>query len=284
MHELQACEIPLLWRSGSEVWSKTSAMCGMRAHLDDSAEEARSPAPSVAGIDSEPRPGGRIHAPAALLQTPGRETAGVSVSLPPGALSVCRPSCSSEDSSRPFGPSGRWSLVRVRRGALGPLSHSAQSLPRQQGSIPRPSAAAGKGRRVALAASSGDHPLDRHPAHKGDRRRQPPRDAEARPPTSVGTAALPVSSALEATGAAPRHPTVREFLKNLPFYRSYLQHPELGLPRTTNSVESMCRLLREMLRSSRAGSNPGSVLLWATAFIRLRSGVTCNSHTFNRKT
>ena len=78
--------------------------------------------------------------------------------------------------------------------------------------------------------------------------------------------------------------TVREFLKTLPFYRSYLKHPELGLPTTTNSVESMCRLLREMLRSSRAGSNPASVLLWATAFIRLRPQVTCNGHTFNRNT
>jgi hypothetical protein len=78
--------------------------------------------------------------------------------------------------------------------------------------------------------------------------------------------------------------TLREFLKNLPFYRSYLNHPQLGLPRTTNSVESMCRLLREMLRSSRAGSNPASVLLWATALIRLRPDVICNGHTFNRKT
>lgn len=76
---------------------------------------------------------------------------------------------------------------------------------------------------------------------------------------------------------------VREFLKGLPFYRSYLTHPHLGLPRTTNSVESMCRLLREMLRSSRAGSNPASVLLWATALIRLRSRVVCNGHPFNRK-
>jgi len=78
--------------------------------------------------------------------------------------------------------------------------------------------------------------------------------------------------------------TVREFLKGLSFYRSYLTYPYLELPRTTNSVESMCRLLREMLRSSRAGSNPASVLLWATALIRLRPRVTCNGHSFNRKT
>jgi hypothetical protein len=73
-----------------------------------------------------------------------------------------------------------------------------------------------------------------------------------------------------------------QFLLDLPFYRSYLAHPELGLPLTTNAVESMCRLLREMLRSSRAGSNPKSLLLWVTALIRMRSTVTCNGHTINR--
>jgi len=78
--------------------------------------------------------------------------------------------------------------------------------------------------------------------------------------------------------------TVREFLLNLEYYRAYLAHPQLDLPHTTNSVESMGRLLREMFRSSRAGSNPASLLLWATAFIRLRPTVTCNGHPFNRLT
>lgn len=78
--------------------------------------------------------------------------------------------------------------------------------------------------------------------------------------------------------------TVREFLKGFEFYRSYLKHPILGIPRTTNAVESMGRLLREMFRSSRSGSNPRSVLLWATAFIRMRPKITCNGHSFNRKT
>lgn len=77
--------------------------------------------------------------------------------------------------------------------------------------------------------------------------------------------------------------TVREFLKGVPYYRSYLNYPDLGLPRTTNSVESMCRLIREMFRSSRAGSNPNSVWLWATALIRQRPKVVCNGHPINRK-
>ena len=71
---------------------------------------------------------------------------------------------------------------------------------------------------------------------------------------------------------------VREFLRALPYYRSYLTHPQLGLPHTTNTVESMGRLLRDLFRRSRAGSNPASVLRWATAFMRLRPHITCNSH------
>lgn len=84
-------------------------------------------------------------------------------------------------------------------------------------------------------------------------------------------------------GTARIQTTVREFLKNLQFYRAHLLHPHLDMPHTTNCVESMCRLLREMFRSSRAGSNPASVQLWATALIRLRPRMTCNGH-INRKT
>jgi len=77
---------------------------------------------------------------------------------------------------------------------------------------------------------------------------------------------------------------VREFLQGLEFYRSYLVHPQLGLPRTTNAVESMGRLVREMFRRSRSASNPKSLLLWATAFIRMRPKIVCNGQTFNRFT
>jgi hypothetical protein len=74
---------------------------------------------------------------------------------------------------------------------------------------------------------------------------------------------------------------VRKFLRDLTFYRSYRQPPELGLPRTTNTVESMGRLIREMLRRSRAGSNPASLSLWVTALIRLRPTLICNGYPIN---
>jgi hypothetical protein len=76
---------------------------------------------------------------------------------------------------------------------------------------------------------------------------------------------------------------VSEFLKDLRHYRTYLQRPGLGLPKTTNTVESMCGVVRALLRRTRAGSNPYSVLLWSTALIRMRPHVVCNTHQINRK-
>jgi transposase-like protein len=76
---------------------------------------------------------------------------------------------------------------------------------------------------------------------------------------------------------------VSEFLKDLRHYRTYLQRPVLGLPKTTNTVESMCGVVRALLRRTRAGSNPYSVLLWSTALIRMRPHVVCNTHQINRK-
>ena len=88
--------------------------------------------------------------------------------------------------------------------------------------------------------------------------------------------------ALTDCGTARIQMTVRALLRDLEFYRSYRQYPQLGLPQTTNTVESMGRLLREMFRRNRAGSNPDSTLRWATAFIRIRPTVACNSYPINR--
>ena len=68
---------------------------------------------------------------------------------------------------------------------------------------------------------------------------------------------------------------VREFLRCAGFYRTCRTRPELGLPATTNTVESMGSIIRQLLRN-RSGSSPRSVLLWATALIRLRPHLTCN--------
>lgn len=83
-------------------------------------------------------------------------------------------------------------------------------------------------------------------------------------------------------GTARVAATVRGVIRHLPHYRAYLAHPALGLPRTTNTVESLGRLVRELLRRSRAGSTPDALRLWATAFLRTRPQITCHAQRINR--
>jgi hypothetical protein len=75
---------------------------------------------------------------------------------------------------------------------------------------------------------------------------------------------------------------LRDFLHSVPYYRSLHAHPELHLPATTNTVESMACVIRDLLRRTRCASNPKALLRWATALIRLRPTVTCNGKVFNR--
>ena len=74
---------------------------------------------------------------------------------------------------------------------------------------------------------------------------------------------------------------VREFLRCVGFYRTCRVRPELGLPSTTNAVESMGGITRGLLRN-RSGSSPRSVLLWATALIRLIPRIICNGKIYQQ--
>lgn len=70
--------------------------------------------------------------------------------------------------------------------------------------------------------------------------------------------------------------TIRDFLACLGYYRTYLDYPNLKLPITTNTMESMWAMLRSMLRHSRAGSSPKSLLMWAEALMRIKGSLACN--------
>lgn len=67
--------------------------------------------------------------------------------------------------------------------------------------------------------------------------------------------------------------TVAEFLRALPEFRAYLHHPELHLPTTTGSVETMCKLIRKRTGTVRTAK---ALKLWATTLVRLKSPLTCN--------
>jgi len=75
---------------------------------------------------------------------------------------------------------------------------------------------------------------------------------------------------------------VREFMECVEYYRAFLDYPNLHLPTTTNTMESMGCLVRTMFRRSRAGSNPESLLMWADAMIRVKGKLACNGQEINR--
>lgn len=67
-----------------------------------------------------------------------------------------------------------------------------------------------------------------------------------------------------------------EFLACLNHYRAHLNHPALGIPSTTNSVESMGALIRDLFKRHRSATTPKSVILWATTMTRIRPEIVCN--------
>lgn len=73
---------------------------------------------------------------------------------------------------------------------------------------------------------------------------------------------------------------VREFLRERSSYRAYRAPPDLGLPATTNTVEAMGRLLRDLARRVRNVRSPHALQQWAVAFIRHRPEVMCNGKQF----
>lgn len=64
----------------------------------------------------------------------------------------------------------------------------------------------------------------------------------------------------------------REFLRRLDNFRAYLNYPELRLPSTTNSIESLNRIIRAHCRHLRT---PESLLLRAKVLIRMRKTIAC---------
>jgi hypothetical protein len=75
---------------------------------------------------------------------------------------------------------------------------------------------------------------------------------------------------------------VREFLRYLNDFRTYLRYPELHLPTTINTVETMIRLLRRLVRRSHGFRTPTSAHRWITTFIRLKRTIACNGKTLNQ--
>jgi len=66
-----------------------------------------------------------------------------------------------------------------------------------------------------------------------------------------------------------------EFLEREHDFQAYLRYPSLRLPTTTSAIESTGRMVR---RATRTARTPRSLLLRATAFLRLKRYVICNGN------
>ena len=71
----------------------------------------------------------------------------------------------------------------------------------------------------------------------------------------------------------------RGFLKQYQDFRSYLNHPELNLPKTTNSAESVFRLLSDTLRQTRGFRTPQAMEKWITLQFKIIKSIKCNGVT-----
>lgn len=65
-------------------------------------------------------------------------------------------------------------------------------------------------------------------------------------------------------------------IKHTREFRTYLEYPELDLPTTTNAVESLNSMIRELQRTARGFSSPQSFLRWVTAVLMVKQKITCN--------
>lgn len=72
---------------------------------------------------------------------------------------------------------------------------------------------------------------------------------------------------------------VQDFLVNLDSFRAYLRYPDINLPATTNTLESMNHLIRGRTRML---PTPASLRAWATALIRVNRKLVCNGRNTNR--
>lgn len=68
----------------------------------------------------------------------------------------------------------------------------------------------------------------------------------------------------------------RGFLKQYQNFRSYIEHPELHLPKTTNAAECVFRQLSDTLRQTRGFRNPQAMIKWIELQFKIIQSVQCN--------
>lgn len=66
------------------------------------------------------------------------------------------------------------------------------------------------------------------------------------------------------------------FVRHADDYRTYLIHPHLHLPTTSNSAESLIRCIRNLLSRARGFRTPASFTSWVRAYCHYKQTMMCN--------
>lgn len=75
---------------------------------------------------------------------------------------------------------------------------------------------------------------------------------------------------------------IRGFLREVEDFRTYLNHPKLRLPCTTNAAESVVALLSESIHRTRGWNTRKSLELWITVRVRSLKKICCNGQIINQ--
>lgn len=81
---------------------------------------------------------------------------------------------------------------------------------------------------------------------------------------------------MAAKGSKSLRRVLSGFLRNYEDYRSYLNYPELNLPRTSNSAESLMSIIRRLQRKAHGFSNPYAFFQWVEALCKYHQTIRCN--------
>ncbi len=96
--------------------------------------------------------------------------------------------------------------------------------------------------------------------------------------TAVAEALPLLNAAAHATRSRAVRSILSGFARNYPDYRTYLMHPELVLPRTSNAVESVIASVRALLYRARGFRTLRSLTQWIETFLKSKKHVACNGY------
>jgi transposase-like protein len=71
---------------------------------------------------------------------------------------------------------------------------------------------------------------------------------------------------------------LRGFIKTHKQFRTFIDYPELNLPRTSNSAESMVGCVRSLLRRTKGFRSIRSLRIWIEGLIKCKKKIVCNGY------